>query len=306
VILRALVLLAPFGIVVVWSVSALRAPGDDKVRRWARRNGLSPTGANAEVVRHYLAATGRARCLGLLIGVAFAFAARVGWSRHPGWATNPLYLAIGGYLLGTIASELRAQTAPRDEHRYASLRPRRVTDYQPRWLRYALLAATSSTIALAGWLIVNPESGRVGGEILHTTVCKGITITSAHVAVSTGLVLGGAAVAVLATTGAVAVAYLVAHRPQPLQAPDLILADQAIRASSASTAARAALGLVLGNIGVQLFQAMVRWDLPCANRTPTRVVGTLAMAALIAALAVWTVPPRRRSRGDESQTVLSR
>jgi hypothetical protein len=274
-----------------------RRPSQQRVRRWARRRGIPSTAAATEVARRYLTTTARSRWLGALTGFVIAIAARVAWSGHPGWATNPFYLAIIGYLLGAIASELRVQMPPRDERRVASLRPRHLNDYLPRWLGAALVVSLLVALTFAGWLALNPEVAGGDGLVVHSAACHGGSFfKSIHAPTRMPYILSAGIIALLATVGAVTVAYVAARRPQWNQEPDLVAADETIREVSASNAARAALGLVLCTISVELGEVLIRWDIPCQSRAPTSAVRAAAIAAVVAAGVVWLVPGRNRNR----------
>ena len=305
--IRGIVVLAPLAIVMAaWLAIGLRTPSPGRAKRWAARNGLALTPANEPVVSRYLARTRRSRWLGVAAGIVVALCVRLFWNVHPHWAANPLYLGVVGYLLGAVAAELETQAVARGDQRYASLHPRRIVDYLPRWLRTGLAAVAGSTIVLAIWLAIDPEPVGVNGMVIRTAVCDGRTLMYGHRGLQVGMIIGGDVLVLLAVVGALVVGYMAAHRPQRAEAPDLVAADQAIRWFSASTAARAACGFALLNISLQLIAASVRWDVPCQGTAPRTVFSLAGIAALVFGLAVLSLPIPRRSCTDDGEVLTSR
>jgi hypothetical protein len=306
VYIRGFVALGAFAIVVTWLALGLRTPSPGRAKRWAARNGLALTPANQPVVSQYLARTRRSRWLGVAAGIVVALFVRAFWNGHLHWATNPVSLGVVGYLLGAVAAELETQAVARGDQRYASLHPRRIVDYLPRWLRTGLAAVAGSTVVLAIWLAIDPEPVGVNGMVIRTAVCDGRTLMYGHRGLQVGMIIGGDVLVLLAVVGALVVGYMAAHRPQPAEAPDLVAADQAIRWFSASTAARAACGFALLNIGLQLIAASVRWDIPCRGTAPRTVFSLAGIAALIFGLAVSSLPIPRRSCTDDGEVLTPR
>jgi hypothetical protein len=304
-LIRGGVALGVLAIIVVRFGLALRMPSPARVNRWAARNGLALTPSNEPVVSRYLARTRRSRWLGVAAGVVVALFVRIFWNGLH-WATNPVYLGVVGYLLGAVAAELETQAVARGDQRYASLHPRRIVDYLPRWLRTGLAAVAGSTVVLAAWLAIDPEPVDVNGTVIRTAVCNGTTLMYGHKGLQVGMIIGGDVLVLLAVVGALVVGYMAAHRPRRAEAPDLVAADQAIRWFSASTAARAACGFALLNISLQLIAASVRWDNPCRGTAPRTAFSFAGIAALIFGLAVLSLPIPRRSCIDDGEVLTSR
>ena len=228
------------------ALRAFRFPREGQLAEWARTYGLDLTHDNRPVVIGYLRTTRRFRAVGgaggwfigglpLLIGQPLPL------------GIDNLSLALAGYFGGAALAELRfSRRGAGPTPRRASLVPREVDDYVAPWVRRVSWAAVALAVALLG---VYAGLGRVGdGGRPAIEVLPGV--------------LGAATVVVVATWAQ----RRLVHRPQPLSAPDLVAADDALRASSISTAAGAgivsallALSHVLSSILLATRAWPVRW-----------------------------------------------
>lgn len=235
--------LVPGAVVVL---RAFRFPRQGQLAEWARSYGLELTDDNRPVVSGYLRTTRRFRAVG---GAG-------GWfiGGLPGLIGQPLplgidgfALALAGYFGGAALAELRfSRRRAGPTPRRASLVPREMDDYLAPWVRRMSWAALALTVALLG---AYAALDRVGpGARSASDLLPGV--------------LGAATVVVVATWAQ----RRLVHRPQRLSAPDLVAADDALRAASISTAAGAgiiaallALSSVLWNILLVTSPAPVRW-----------------------------------------------
>ncbi|MBW3649064.1 MAG: hypothetical protein KY458_00705 [Actinobacteria bacterium] len=248
---------------------SFRFPREGQLDEWARTYGLDLTDGNWPVVTGYLRTTRRFRAVGgaggwfigglpLLIGQPLPL------------GIDNLSLALAGYFGGAALAELRfSHRVAGPTPRRASLVPREMDDYVAPWVRRVSWAAVALAVALLG---VYAGLGRVGdGGRPAIEVLPGV--------------LGAAMVVVVATWAQ----QRLVHRPQPLSAPDVVAADDALRASSASTAAGAgivsallALSHVLSSILLATRAWPVRWLI---------LVAEMAILALIVASLVSVFHP---------------
>lgn len=236
-----LVVVASSAVVLLTALLLWRADhaADDRVVGvWAEAHGLRLTPTNRPFVRYYLVLGRVLRTLGgvggLMLGGLVGAATGLDVARGFLWWV----WAMGGYLAGAIWAELFL-TRPRSPARAASLVPRRLPDYLPARLRWALRVAGVASLAtgLAGWAVRAPSAtGRVGSSDLHYPLAATMSPGAAL-----GLGLTGAALAALVELLQVRIV----RRPQPVVATDLREADDAVRASSVHSLAGAGLGMVV-------------------------------------------------------------
>jgi hypothetical protein len=230
-----------FGVSLVMAAVAfgyvLMSPSKTRVAAWASHYGLTLTEPNQSVVAAYLRKT---RLLQLVFTTL-------------GWVASPLYigllgrpsplgdswvaLAIGGYLVGTVAAEvtyLSRRRAPASV-RTAALSPRTPSNYVPAATIWAIRLLPIAMVILAAFYAVIPKDPQRGVDpsILFLAV-------SAIVVVAFAMVIDRLLWAVVA-------------RPQQATTEDLLAADDAIRASSIHALSAAVLAVILLSIGWALF-----------------------------------------------------
>jgi hypothetical protein len=204
------------------------------VERWARDRGVELTEETRPVVAAYLR---RARVMRTWGGVAGAVLPTL-----LAWAIDGRFVVLGfgsdgdsaplgygtifvGYLVGVLAAEVTL-ARPAGARRAASLAPRRLEDYLPR---RAIVAQRASAAAAALGILA------VGAAPYRDSVSTPSPLGMAAFAVCV-LALGA---------GAEAIERWLVRRPQPFTSPELIAADDAIRAQSIQAFAGAALALLL-------------------------------------------------------------
>jgi hypothetical protein len=166
--------------------------------QWARSYDLEIIPVNERAVRRYLTRSQRWRRIGFLAGwvAAGAFFRGDEYDFLGSW----WLLAGVGYSLGIVAAE--ATRHPRSEFRGASLQPRELDQYLPRWLTWTLRVLIAVVVANA---------------VLAGTGSASVTLSDREI-----LVVALVAMGVLA--GAEAIQSSVVARRQLISEPDLLAA----------------------------------------------------------------------------------
>jgi hypothetical protein len=192
-----------------------------RLDRFARRQQLTVTVDNGNQVIRYLATTRRWRVAGLVGGIA---ASQIG--APDGTIVNFNFVAIfAGWFLGALVAEARVDHLAHRPVRSASLQPRRPERYVGRFT-WALVPATAVIAVVTGAI---------------TAVAGGVGWAEPNWA-WVGWWLG-LAVAVAVTVRLIQLAVL--RRAQPVAAPDVIEADDAIRSRSLHVLSGGGAALVL-------------------------------------------------------------
>ena len=179
----------------------------DRLERFARRHDLEVTANNGAQVIRYLATTRRWRSAGLAVSLVLA----VGWGVVGGTYRLDFLTLFAGWFVGALIAEARIDHLTYGRRRAASLVPRRPTAYLPSFF----------------WSLV-PIVG--GLAALTAVACAVLSARGWPVAPGRAIGWGLAAAAVV-----VAVRRMQLHvlrRPQPVAAPDVLAADDAIRSRS--------------------------------------------------------------------------
>jgi hypothetical protein len=172
-----------------------------RMRRFARKHRLTVTAANGERVIRYLATTRRWRTVGLVAGLFSS----VGWALWHGSVGFDFLTLFAGWFAGALVAEVRLARPRFGPRRAASLTTRAPAMYLPRWARSLVqVPAVVSVAAIAPLML------RGAGPA--------------------ALVLGGTAAAIAVVVSFVQARVL--RRPQPVDAPDVVAADDAIRSRS--------------------------------------------------------------------------
>ncbi|MDI1466009.1 hypothetical protein QEZ54_34040 [Catellatospora sp. KI3] len=194
-----------------------------RLGRFARRHALWLTVDNGPRVIAYLAATRRWRAAGVTFGFVLY---TLPWLAEDRFGVNFTYL-LAGWFAGALLAEARL-ARPVAGPRAASLLPRTPARYLPPLLRWALPAAALLCLVLAGSHALRPQPPSLTGA----------APSPARYAVW----LGTTAVVLLLVRLATRA---VLHRPQPVAAPDVVAADDAVRSRSLHVLAAAGTALVL-------------------------------------------------------------
>lgn len=177
-----------------------------RLERFALRQALLITAGNGPRVIAYLATTRRWR--GGLLLLSLVLAEIVAAAQHSGASQLNGLAGFIGWFVGAVVAEWRVGGRGRDGvRRAASLVPRRLGDYLPRWLAGLVVGAFVAVLAFDGWVLVSTDGNRWEPSGL--------------------LLLTLATAAVIA-----AVARHVLTRPQALASDDVVAADDALRSRS--------------------------------------------------------------------------
>ena len=222
----------PFGVIVVLAVlHGFRLP-DEYVIRWSKAHGIEITDENWPTIHRYLRRGRRIRTVGALAGyLTYSIWTMATPNNQIGW--NWLTATFGGYLLGAAAAEVWAFRPEPGARRAASLSPRRITDYVPRYSIVTLRLTTIAIVLLAAtWSII--PLGFIPRGIRHP-----------H-RPDLAIVLSWTVAAVVIWALVEATARRIVRRAQPITTPELVAADDAIRSTAMHGLIGAGLALVLG------------------------------------------------------------
>ncbi len=268
---EAAILVVPAVILGTIIYASARIGGFGSADRWANGHGLVLTETSRPMVYRYLGRARRFRIVGALV----AYLASIGLTL----ATGGQHVAIGfwqlimiGYLTGTVVAELSLRRPPPGTMRSASLSPRGVHDYLPAWTVWGTRIAATASIGLA-------LGAGISGASL-TGLRFPWFVTLALVAVGLNVVLE-----ILERT--------ISGRPQPVVSDDLLVADQAIRASSIHAVGGAGLAIVLLIVSAQC--AALSHRAPSAGPWGGSWFGWAALLTFALAMFVWLLLGRADS-----------
>jgi hypothetical protein len=242
------IFLLGFVTVLVVVLRVVRYDIDEDVRTWSAAYGLRITPGNTRFVRTYLRTGRRLRFVCSVAGLLLP--PLVGLALDPQASAGPsLNGLIAGYMVGSLWAALSLTRTGPSTTRVAALSPRRLPDYLPARLRWALRAIGLSTTVLAiAALSVEPRDTHITGPS-STTLLLAVTGVALAIAVE-------------------AAQRWILRRPQPFVAPDLVAADDAVRSSSIHALAGSGIAsLLLLQIGPAIALAgsdtqALRWVMP--------------------------------------------
>jgi hypothetical protein len=237
-------------------------------RRFARRAGL-PADSQPVLARRVVRRQ-RFVLAGISVGLAVG-----------SWLDQLWFAALyGGLAVGAVVDRLTQPVAPPGAPRVAHATATGVTDYVPRWLLGAVVAAAAMVLALAGLWVIAPRTERgLGGDTPATIVLLLVAATTVALAASLCL------------------ARVVVHRRATVGSPLELATDDALRAQ----AVRDALHLSAAVSVVAAFALSLALQEPDVDGVLRRVGGWLPAATLVLLLAVgkvheWSGPRHWRSR----------
>ena len=203
-------------------VLSFGSPTRRQVRRWGATCGVTITTENEPVVRSHL---GRSRRFRSVASFPFWWLASVRLvdSDFPAPLATPV-VGLAAYLVGALVAELTGPLVAPAGRRSALLSPRLIGDYRPSWLRNLVtaLVGVSGVATLVRCTVDDPS-----GQALRLAVTFGLAIVVVVVSEIT--------------------ARSIVRRPQRGTSPDLLAADDGLRAAAVSTTSGAS---VLAGIGV--------------------------------------------------------
>lgn len=206
-----------------------------RLARFAGRHALPITVENGMLVIGYLATTRRWRSSGLLVAllVDVAYSATLSRENVPHVSGAAVF---AGWFIGAVIAEWRIATIPVGDRRAASLHRRRLSDYAGR--PFVMVAA-------GVWIVVG------GAGLLAAAVTVLHDRPLRHYRQIPGSLWTELVFLALAGAALVLVANRVLRRPQPLAAPDVLAADDALRRHSLYVLVGAALALA-GYLGAAM------------------------------------------------------
>ena len=239
---------------------------------WADAHGLTVTEGNADFVVAYVFEGHRLRLVCGFGGLIAAMSLSAGTGidlRATGWVW-----LLTGYLGGVVWSEGWLTRLPADTTRMASLTPRKLVHYLARGMITAQVVVVLGALGLAGYTLVHgahtsidggfdPEFGNASAQALrHGTV-----------------VLGAVAAALVVCVGLLQRS--IVRKAQPMTVPDLLAADDAVRASAVHLLSGTVIAIVLLLIATQLRM------LAAIGMMPDAVAGLGTLLGFVGALVSW-------------------
>jgi hypothetical protein len=245
-------------------IRGIPAPRPAQVLAWADVYGLELTAANRPVVERYLRRTKRLRTIGALAGLTFSIvltAATKGRSTDTVFG-NGLLMAAAGYVLGALVAEAALSRPERTVPRAASLEPRTLHQYLPGYAIWAHRLIPVFALALVPAYLALEYPPPPSGLPRFAAVAVGLVVV--------GIALEG-------------VERMIVRRAQPVVARDLLLADEAVRASSVHAMAGAGSALLLLGLAYLLSTLVSATSTGALNWT----FGLLSVLSLALALSSW-------------------
>ncbi len=216
-------------------VRGFRSPDQNLLERWGQAYGIEVTEANRPIVITYLRLTRRIRTIGALAGVVLSVLWVTFTENSNSFLGNGLFLAVVGYLAATVVAEAVVPRLPRGATKTASLVPRTLHDYLPAYAIGAMRGLPVLSITLVPiYALVKARSHAPIFDVSEI----GMAVTSA--------------ILVALAIGIEIVQRMIVHRPQPVLAPDLLEADDAIRSASVHALAGGGIALALLWLSYQL------------------------------------------------------
>ena len=266
--------------VVVLAVAILGRMSRSRVQLFANRQLLRITESNGDQVNRYLATTRRWRATGLLAGLLVSEATeplRLGRISTGG----ELIIIFVGWFIGALVAEARVAHLAHGRVRAASLQPRRPRQYVHPVTWALVPAAAAVALAVGAFTVVVGAAGWASPGALWGTIWL---------------------LAALAVAGTVRLAqHVVARRAQPLAAPDLIAADDAIRSRSLHVLSGAGAALVLfmvlnqlGSLHLHEFRVGT-YEVRESMILSIRILGAFVVAGFGWLVAILTVPAPSRT-----------
>lgn len=248
---QALLILVPAVVIIR---RGCRAVGRDDLEQFSRTHALAVTVPNGRAVLQYLARGRYYRAIGATAG--YLVAVCIGITQGSQWPVIGVLLGLAGYFAGAFATEVGLARRRSTVLGTASLVPRRIDDYVDSWATRWPLYAVAASVAVA---FVHIAAAR--DELLLVAALLPLAVVA------------------VAATVRMSLRY-VASRPQPLEAPDLLAADEAIRSASCHVLAGTGTAVASLVVAVQLWAlaGIVPWG---------SVPGIGGVIALGFALGAW-------------------
>jgi hypothetical protein len=222
----------PFAVLAVFAIQHGFTLNEGFLRRWSSAHGVEVTPENRDSIIGYLRRGRRIRTIGALAGF-LGYSLWAFFSRGDDHGVSWLTATFAGYLLGAAAAEAWAFRPQLGARRTASLSPRLITDYVPRYSIVVMRATTAAIVSFAvAWRYI-PLRRPILHEsrVLRPDLGKAVVWT---------IVASVVALVVEAT------ARRIVRRPQPVTSRELVVVDDAIRSTAMHGLMGAGLALQLG------------------------------------------------------------
>lgn len=236
------------------------SPTRRQVVRWGAACDVAVTADNEPMIRSHLGRVRRFRSAASFPFWWLAFARLVDPGFPPVLATPDIGMAA--YLIGALVAELTSPLIAPSGVRSASLSPRRVGDYRPRWVQRLIvgLFGVAAVATVVRFTVVDDPTGQAG---------------------SIAAALGLAVVVVLLSEIA---ARSIVRRPQRGESNDRLAADEGLRAAAVSMTSGASLLAGIGAAASASASAVPAgtgaWALllvPWGLALPALAIGVLAL-----------------------------
>lgn len=261
ILIQVLLTLVPAVALIGWFARPATDPAE--VTAFAESHGLEVTERNRPMVTYYVRLSITLRVTGavsgLVLGALFDDATGLDTSAGLGFW---IWILLG-WLLGSGWAEYRL-TRPRSSALVASLNPRRVEDYLPRGLLLGPVIAAGIVVLLAIARLVGPASD----------VPEPVPAPKLAYVAGAGLASIAAALVLLAIRTVIA-------RRQPIDPPEVVAADDAIRASAVHNLAGG------GTAAILLVSAQLTYNLASGYQHLSGVGFALALLQMAGAFASW-------------------
>lgn len=210
---------------------------------WAGAHGVTVNTRNSDFVVAYVFEGHRLR---LVCGIGgFVAAAALSAGTGIDLKTSGWVWLLSGYLLGVVWSEGWLTRLPAGTQRMASLAPRRVSDYLSMGMLRAQLVVVLVAVAFAGLALAQ-------GSDPHLVDGFATQFGDASARSLRHTIIGMAIAAMLLAIGVGSLQRHIVGKSQPTADPDLLAADDAVRASAVHLLSGTAIAIVVLLVGTQL------------------------------------------------------
>lgn len=248
------------GLSIVFAVKALLPVPRRYVDRFLRRYPIRVTPASGPMVVRRLARVRSARTIGGLAGALLGGAAGLFGLRF-----NVVFAIAIGYLLGAVVAELPSRRDRTNARRpAASLVPRRLRDYVPRWFVVAPVPIVAVTLVIEVAAAAGARRPNLGDD-----------------AAWHGFV--GVSAMILASVLTLATARTILYRRQPYTTPEMVSADDALRAASLHCVCGGGVAIVAMIGSTSLWSVAVRSDVQLLRW----ITPWLGLALMFSAYVAW-------------------
>jgi protein-S-isoprenylcysteine O-methyltransferase Ste14 len=239
---------------------------------WATAHGVRATPRNSDFIVAYVFEGHRLR---LVCGIGgFVVAASLSAGTGVDLNASGWVWLLAGYLVGVVWSQAWLTRLPSGTRRVASLSPRRISDYLTTAMFSAQFVVAVIALAPAGLALAQSSAPRL-------TPGLAAQFAGASAESLRHLTIGMAVAAFLLVVGVGLLQRHIVGKSQPMDDPDLLAADDAVRASAVHLLSGTAIAIVLLLVATQL-------RMLAATGAISEGLGTLGAAlGFLGALVAW-------------------